>query len=310
MNARALIAVAALLLVTAPVAQAQVVNVEFKFTPFVGDTKDDKVKTVPGTARVFINNVPIAVEEVRAQVVPVLFDAREIAASVWVPAASVGSVLRRGKNTIRIEFTPTDPKLPYRAQLRWASVGGEVRRTERPGGGSATNQQGEGVEEKAGPGPLRFERAFDAPFGVTRPWHANAPITTLSDAERAQIVALVQTRVDAFKPDFSGFYKLLEGNPQLEAAKVKKAACLDKGYAAGVRIAAAAPADIEVQTTGGPEVVVSARKGELYRPADPKAFERLKGDDMQMCVGMSLMVGFPPRLILVRSAAGAWEVAR
>jgi hypothetical protein len=301
---------AGLLFTALPAAQAQIVNVEFKFTPYVGDTKDDKVTTVAGTARVFINNVPVAEQQVRAQAVPVMFAEREIAPSVWVPMASMGSVVRQGKNTMRIEFTPADPKLAYRAQLRWASVGTEVKRTERPGGGSATNQKNEGVEELRGPGPLRFERAFDAPFATARAWHANAPITALKDDEREQIMKLVQARTDVFKPDFAGFYKLLDASGQISADKVRQAGCLAKGYAAGVRMAVAPPAEVDLQTTGGPEVVVSARKGELYRPADPKAFERLKNEDMMMCVGMSLQSVYPARVIVVRAAGGGWEVVQ
>ena len=50
----------ALLMAAASLAPAAVINVEFKFTPFVGDpAKDDKVTTVPGKAAIFINNVPI-----------------------------------------------------------------------------------------------------------------------------------------------------------------------------------------------------------------------------------------------------------
>jgi len=44
----------ALLMAAASLAPAAVINVEFKFTPFVGDsTKDDKVTTVPGKAAIF-----------------------------------------------------------------------------------------------------------------------------------------------------------------------------------------------------------------------------------------------------------------
>ena len=47
----------ALLMSAASLAPAAVINVEFKFTPFVGDpVKDDKVTTVPGKAAIFINN--------------------------------------------------------------------------------------------------------------------------------------------------------------------------------------------------------------------------------------------------------------
>ena len=76
----------AFLLLVAPLAPAAVINVEFKFTPFVGDPeKDTQVTAVPGKAQVFINNVPFTEEEVRADKLPVLFDEHEVSPSVWVP---------------------------------------------------------------------------------------------------------------------------------------------------------------------------------------------------------------------------------
>jgi len=131
-------------------AMAGVINVEFKFTPFVGDPiKSSQVETVPGKASVFVNNVPVAEKQVDKQEVPVLFEEREIAPSVWLPVQSLGPVLRKGKNKIRIEFEPTDSKMPYRAQLRWASVTDQVTKVENgPGHVQETNQSGEGVDDK------------------------------------------------------------------------------------------------------------------------------------------------------------------
>lgn len=44
-----------LILFWTSVATAGVINVEFKFTPYVGDPlKSDQVETVPGNARVFM----------------------------------------------------------------------------------------------------------------------------------------------------------------------------------------------------------------------------------------------------------------
>src|SRR6185369_12718474 len=98
-----------LAIVLAPaLVSAKVLNVEFKFAPYVGDSKSDKVETVAGTARVFLNNVPIGEQEVQKQEVPVMFVEREIAAAVWVPVESLGPAVRRGKNTFRIDFEPTD----------------------------------------------------------------------------------------------------------------------------------------------------------------------------------------------------------
>ena len=58
----------ALLMAAASLAPAAVINVEFKFTPFVGNpAKDEKVTTVPGKADVFINNVPFAEQDVQKE---------------------------------------------------------------------------------------------------------------------------------------------------------------------------------------------------------------------------------------------------
>lgn len=88
------IAVTLLLLWSSP-ASAGVLNVEFKFTPYTGDQKQDHVETVPGKAQVFINNVLMADQEVGKEMVPVLFDDREIAPAVWVPVESLGRCCAR-----------------------------------------------------------------------------------------------------------------------------------------------------------------------------------------------------------------------
>ena len=176
-------------------AAAEVVNVEFKFTPFVGDpAKEDKVTTVAGTARVFLNGVPYAEQEVGAGEVPVMFDEREIAASVWVPTASCGPALRQGKNTIRIEFEPADAKAAYRAQLRWAYVMSESTEEGDDGRYAATNQAGEGVEEKEAKGNVIFEREFQADFAADLPWHHYPAVTPSTMRTSKALGALVAER--------------------------------------------------------------------------------------------------------------------
>ena len=111
--------IAALLLFCSSLASAGVLNIEFNFSPFIGDPqKSDHVEIVAGKATVFINNVPVAGQEIQKHEVPVLFDNREIGTAVWVPASSMGPALRKGKNKIRIEFVPANAKEPYDAQLR------------------------------------------------------------------------------------------------------------------------------------------------------------------------------------------------
>ena len=291
------------------IAPAKVLNVEFKFTPFTGDpAKSDEVVTVPGKARVFLNNVPLEEQEVRRQEVPVLFEEREIAAAVWVPVESLGSLVRKGRNTIRIEFEPADGKAEYRADLRWASVTDQTTTTGGAGRGTTTNQSGEGVETKKAKGKVVFEREFDAPFAADQPWHHYAEVRALSDEDRKQIEALVAKRLDAFKPDFAGLYALLKGRGGLDVASIRSAKCVDKASAAGIRIVAAK--NLDIATTGGSAVIVQAKKGALYSPENPSALEKIKGDDMQICASTALFVAYPPRLVVVRSPSGAWEAVQ
>ena len=85
-----------LFLVLSSWAGATVINVEFKFTPFVGDPeKDEKVTTIEGKAAIFINNVPASEQEVHADDVPVLFEEHEVAPAVWVPMSSVGPIVHK-----------------------------------------------------------------------------------------------------------------------------------------------------------------------------------------------------------------------
>jgi hypothetical protein len=289
---------------------AAVINVEFKFTPFTGDpAKADQVETVPGKARVFINNVALAEQEVRKEKVPVIFAEREIAPSVWVPMASLGPGLRKGKNSIRIEFEPADPKLAYRAQLRWASVTDGETRNEESGRVSATNQSGEGVDDKQAKGKSVFEREFTADFAKDLPWHHYPPVTSLTDQDKQQLAALAKARAESFRPDFALAYRLLDGKEGLHTAEIKQLQCLEKAYAAGVRVPVTAAAQLVFATTGNPEVVVERKGGDLFGPADKTAYARIKGSDIQMCAAIALSVAYPARLVFVRTPAGEWELA-
>ncbi len=301
---------AALVLMWSSLASAAVLNVEFKFTPYTGDVKEDQVQTVPGKAKVFINNVLIADQEVRKETVPVLFDEREIAPSVWVPAQSLGPVLRKGKNSIRVEFEPSDEKAPYQAQLSWASVMDQSTEEETASGGTkATNQSGEGKEAKKATGKVVLERDFVADFATDLPWHHYPPITALSDTDKHQLAELVTARAGPFKPKFEAIYKALEGKEGIHVAEIKKAKCLDAAYAAGIRVAAPAFDQLDFAVTGGPEILVQRKGGTLYDLGGPETFERIKGDDTQMCAAVALSIAYPPHLAFVRTPAGAWEVA-
>lgn len=304
-----------LLLSCSTLVSAKVLNIEFNFTPYVGDpAKAKQVETVPGKAAVFINNVPIAEREVEKETVPVLFDNREIGPAVWVPAGSMGSALRQGKNKIRIEFVPANAKAPYEAQLRWASVTDKVTRTEKgPGQVSETNQSDQGADVKKSVGKVVFEREFVADFATDQPWHHFPPITALTDADKQQLAALVAARAELFKPDFSKAYQFLKDartpGMQLNLAGIQKSKVLDKGYAAGLRVGVLPADKLDFILTGNPEVVIRGKSGELFQ-IDPNAIRRLKGDELQMGLSMVLGVMYPPQLVVVRDAAGKWGEAR
>jgi hypothetical protein len=303
--------IVALLLFWSSMAMAKVINIEFKFAPFVGDpAKAKTVETVPGKALVYVNNVPIAEKNVEKKDVPVLFEEREIAAPVWVPVQSLGPVLRKGKNSIRIEFEPADPKARYRAQLRWASVTDQTAKTEDSAGRiSETNQAGEGVDDRKASGRVVFEREFVADFAADLPWHHYPAVKSLSDDDKKALAKIVRERADSFKPAFAAAYSMLKGNRNIDLPEVKKARCLDKGYAAGVRVGFRSQDQMDFVTTGNPEVVVQSKTGALFFPLDPKAIDRIKEDEIQMCVMMVFSVLYPSRLVVVRTASGKWEVA-
>ena len=298
-----------LFLCVARLAPAAVINVEFKFTPFVGDPdKEPTVTTIPGKARVFINNVMFAEQEVREDKLPVLFDEHEVAQAVWVPMSSVGPVVRKGKNKIRIEFTPNDMTKSYRAQLRWASVTDEATEETAPGSLKSTNQANEGVDDrKTLTGKAIFERDFVADFALDLSWHHYPAITSLTEEEKQEIAALLKTRAEWFQPDFAALYKAIDENESLKVDDVRKARCLEAVYKAGVRVTAPQVGELEFTTTGGPEVLVTRKNGTLFG-LDEKTFAVVTDEDTQMCAGMALSVIYPGRLVAVRNPAGAWEI--
>lgn len=289
-------------------AHAEVINVEFYFTPFTGDPKNETVETVAGHAEVYLNGIPLAGQDIEQREVPVLFESRDISAPIWIPMHSQGSLLRKGKNTLKIEFKPADAKKKYRAQIRWASVMDETTETESKGKVTATNQSGPGVDDRKASGPVTMEREFTADFAADQPWHHYPPITTLTEEDKTGLLALTRKRIDAFKPDFSEIYALLKGREGIDIPAVKKSGCLARAFKAGIRLAVPAADKIQFVTTGQAAVVIQSPDGQLFFPADPAAIEKIKNEDDQMCIGMVLGQAFPPRLVVVRNPKGAWEV--
>jgi hypothetical protein len=299
-------AVVVLAAVLASPAAARVINVEFKFTPYTGDpAKSDQVMSVPGDARVFVNGIPVAEQPIEKREMPVLFEAREVAPAVWLPVESLGSLVRKGANTVRIEFQPKDAKAKYSAQLRWASVTDGTTTTGNVFKGTTTNQADEGVETKQGAGRIVFEKSFQADFARDHKWHHYAPVTSISDADRKVLAALVAGRIETFKPDFAAVYALLKANPEVQVDEIRKARCVEKAFEAGVRIRAS---EADFATTGGPAVVVQGKNMPLFTPEDPGKFDKIKGDDAQMCAGIALQIAYPPHLVVVRTPDGKWEI--
>jgi hypothetical protein len=238
----------------------------------------------------------------------VLFEEREIAPSVWIPGSSLGAALRKGKNTIRIEFVPANATKQYNARLSWAYVMDQS--TEKSDGGhfEATNQSGVGQEDKSAQGTSVFQREFVTNFATDLPWHHYAPVVSISDEDKQSLTLLVKNRSELFKPKFEALYKLIGTNQALSLDELKKAKCLDKAYAAGIRVVAPAQNLLEFTTTGNPEVVISRKDASPLYPFNQKTFSKIKGDEMQMCAAMALSVAYPSRFVVVRSPAGVWEV--
>jgi hypothetical protein len=67
------------------------------------------------------------------------------------------------------------------------------------------------------------------------------------------------------------------------------------------------PDQLEFTTTGNPEVVIRRKVGDLFT-FDPAQFDKIKGDDVQMCAGMMLAMLYPPYLVVVRQPDGGWKV--
>ena len=288
-------------------AMAAVINFEVQFTPFVGDLVMSEVQTVPGKALIYLNNVLIAEQDVEKKSVPVMFDNREIAAAVWVPVKSLGGLVRKGKNMVRIEFVPADSKVSYQSRLQWNEVTDQFKEQRSGGAASSTNRGGEGMETKKSQGKIVLERDFTGDFATELPWHKYPSVSVLNDDDKQKLAALVRDRAEAFKPNFDAIYKILGAKPEIQVAQIRKVGCLEKAHAAGVRVPTPDAAELEFATTGSAAVVIGRKSGWLY-PFDEKAFARLKGEQLQMCAGIALSVAYPPRLVVAKTPDGRWEV--
>ncbi|MBI1394494.1 MAG: hypothetical protein GC151_00830 [Betaproteobacteria bacterium] len=296
-----------LALVWCVTARAAVVNVEFNFTPFVGDSVSNEVESFPGTARVYVNNVLLGERDVSRRPLPILPDSGEVRPAIWIPATAVGPVLRRGHNTLRIDFEPKDPGTTYHAQLRWASVT-DARPSTDAGGGARTNLANPGTDDRVIKGKVSFTHEFDAEFAPDQPWHHYPPVASVTEEDRRSLLELVKARARTFAPDFSDLYALLVAGHRVDVDEVRKSGCLETVYDAGLRIAPADARDFDVGFTGNAEVILRSRNGGLFHPEDPTVFSRVTDTAVQKCAGLVLFASFPPRLAAVRSPDGGWRI--
>jgi len=81
---------------------------------------------------------------------------------------------------------------------------------------------------------------------------------------------------------------------------------LSWAYAAGIRVSPVDETKVSFDP-GGPEVIVRGASGARFDFGDKSAFEKIKGDDLQMCAGVVLSLAYPPRMAFARAASGSWE---
>ncbi|MEI7639053.1 MAG: hypothetical protein WCJ37_17215 [Syntrophus sp. (in: bacteria)] len=134
-------------------------------------------------------------------------------------------------------------------------------------------------------------------------------MTKLSDADKKSLGIFVKEREKAFSPDFAAAYQMIENKQGIDLAEIKKTKCLEIGYASGVRVASHPTDQLDYITTGNPEVVIQGKTDSLYYPLNPESFDRIKDENVQMCLNIVFFsILYPPRLVVVRGASGKWEV--
>ncbi len=91
---------------------------------------------------------------------------------------------------------------------------------------------------------------------------------------------------------------------------MRRERCLERGHAAGVRLAAPALDQVRLITTGSPVVVARGVGPSLFRPANVPGTEARLADlpqDVGFCFAMATSVLFPPQLLLVKGPQGQWR---
>lgn len=226
-------------------------------------------------------------------------------------------MVRRGDNLLRLRFTPKDGSLPYRSQFRWLVVEDKTTTSTTAKGSMLTSNYGsEGREDQETRGPAKVQQAFQAPFARVEPWHEVPAVTALAPDDRAVILDLIRRRAALFAQDFAAAHSHLASLPRdggitLDVPEIRRLACLEAGYAAGMRVAAPAEADLQLVTTNSPVVVARGTGEFLFRfPNEPGMAERYAAipNDKGFCLAISFNMLFPKRLLLVKGVDGQWQM--
>ncbi len=299
---------------------ADTVNVEVSFTPYPGEVgQATEVRTLPGRVEVVLNGVPVLDNPLaasRALVMGTGPSGLELSPAFWLPVRALQPVLRRGPNLLLLRFTPQESQIHFESQFRWVVVSDQMTTTTTAQGATlTTNQVGEGGERRQSQGPVTFEHRFEAPFARAEPWHSDPPIQALEASDRAAILAVLARRAALFAPDFAAAYASLAALPadrglRFDLVAMRRERCLERGHAAGVRLAAPAPADVRLITTGSPVVVARGVGPSLFRPANlPGTEARLAAlpEDVGFCIRRSLQRSDPPAAAAGEGAG--WAVA-
>lgn len=207
--------------------------------------------------------------------------------------------------------------MPYRSQFRWAVIEDRTKTTTTATGSELTTNHGaSGGEDREVRGPVSLEHTFAAPFARTEPWHDAPAVSELTPADRAASLALIGQRAALFQPDFAAAYRFLASLPtdrgvSLDLPQIRRQACLEAGYAVGIRVATPLESDLRLLTTGTPVVVARGVGEALFRlPELPGVAERYAAmpNDMGFCFAVSFAQLFPGRLLLVKGAEGQWRI--
>lgn len=302
-------ALAASLVIVPAVAHAAVSGLEFSFSPYLGNPdQNDAIMLVGGEARIYVNGLPHIEVEVRERKHVMNSAGRDITpAAVIIDVASFGTLLRKGRNTLRVDFFPADYKRAYTVELRWTPVGDATTGPRAAKGAAARGPVEPSRERINARSAVRIEREFDADFATGRAWHQYPAVTALSDADREQIRALLVQRLHALQPGFGVFYAWLARN-NFVVAEIRKDRVPEKIQAAGLLVRMADTGRLEFLIGPGAGVMVKPPlKEPLYWPENPSVLSRISDAAAQEFARSILPRLFPTRLMVARNADGVWE---